>query len=129
MSEHLTTQNSILKLALGHICFITFVDPNAALAFFTLASHQGITIRNRRVRVGWGKPSGPTQPGIAMAVHAGASRNVYIGGIEDFNLFTYVKIFDLLPSIGLTSILNSEDKLRIDFGYFGEIELGLFDAT
>ena len=93
----------------GHACFITFVDPNAAIAFYTLAAHQGITIRNKRLRVGWGKPTEATPPGIAMAVHAGGSRNVYIGGIDDFELFT-------------------EEKLRKDFAVYGEIELGLFLA-
>lgn len=56
--------------SLGHACFITFVDPNAAIAFYTLAAQQGITIRNKRLRVGWGKPTEATPPGIAMAVHA-----------------------------------------------------------
>lgn len=62
-------------VSVGHACFITFVDPNAAVAFFTMASHQGIVIRNKRLRIGWGKQSGPTPAGIAMAVHSGGSRN------------------------------------------------------
>jgi len=39
-----------------------------------------------------------------LAVHSGATRNVYIGNIEDFETFT-------------------EDRLKKDFGEFGEIEL------
>jgi len=87
-----------------HIAFVTFVDPNAALAFFHLSSYQGIMIHNRRLKIGWGKHSGPLSPAIAMAVQAGGSRNVYIGNIDDPQLV-------------------SVDKLRRDFGDFGEVEL------
>ncbi|GAA5889044.1 hypothetical protein JCM5296_007148 [Sporobolomyces johnsonii] len=87
-----------------HICFVTFVDPHCALAFYQTASFQGIALHNRRLKVGWGKHSGPTSPGIAMVVQAGGSRNVYVGNIEDFEVY-------------------SEDKLRKDFGEYGEIEL------
>ncbi|KAH9010336.1 hypothetical protein EDB84DRAFT_1126402, partial [Lactarius hengduanensis] len=38
------------------------------------------------------------------AVHSGATRNVYIGNVEDFETF-------------------SEDKLKRDFGEYGDIEL------
>ncbi|GAA5923532.1 uncharacterized protein JCM15063_003678 [Sporobolomyces koalae] len=87
-----------------HICFVTFVDPHCALAFFQAASFQGIALHNRRLKVGWGKPSGPTSPGIAMVVQAGGSRNVYVGNIEDDARYT-------------------DEKLRQDFGEYGDIEL------
>ncbi|GAA5857122.1 hypothetical protein JCM8547_007972 [Rhodosporidiobolus lusitaniae] len=87
-----------------HICFVTFVDPHCALAFYQTASFQGIALHNRRLKVGWGKQSGPTSPGIAMVVQAGGSRNVYVGNIDDFEKY-------------------SEEKLRKDFGEYGEIEL------
>lgn len=87
-----------------HIAFVTFVDPNTALAFFHLATYSGVMIHNRRLKIGWGKHSGPLSPAIAMAVQAGGSRNVYVGNIED-------------------SELLNEEKLRRDFGDFGEIEL------
>jgi hypothetical protein len=70
----------------------SFVDPNAALAFYTTAMQQGITIRQRRAKIGWGRPSGPPLAGIAMCVQAGGSRNVYIGGIDDMETFEYVKV-------------------------------------
>lgn len=87
-----------------HIAFITFIESNAALAFFHLASYSGIMIHQRRLKIGWGKHSGPLSPAIAMAVQAGGSRNVYIGNIEDFDLHTV-------------------EKLRADFGEYGETEL------
>ena len=86
-----------------HIAFVTFVDPNAALAFYHLASYSGIMIHNRRLKIGWGKHSGPLSPAIQFAVQAGGSRNVYIGNIDDPDLLT-------------------EDKIRNDFSQYGEIE-------
>jgi hypothetical protein len=41
---------------------------------------------------------------LALAVHAGATRNVYIGNVEDFETFT-------------------DERLKRDFGEFGDIEL------
>ncbi|KAH6914070.1 RNA-binding protein Nrd1 [Coprinopsis sp. MPI-PUGE-AT-0042] len=87
-----------------HIAFVTFVDPAAAFTFFQVASYQGMTLNNRRLKVGWGKNAGPLPPSLALAVHSGATRNVYIGNIEDFEVF-------------------SEDKLKRDFGEYGDIEL------
>ncbi|EAU91199.1 RNA-binding protein Nrd1 [Coprinopsis cinerea okayama7 len=87
-----------------HIAFVTFVDPAAAFTFFQVASYQGMTLNNRRLKVGWGKNAGPLPPSLALAVHAGATRNVYIGNIEDFEVF-------------------NEEKLKRDFGEYGDIEL------
>ncbi|KAJ7759289.1 hypothetical protein B0H14DRAFT_3165891 [Mycena olivaceomarginata] len=84
--------------------FITFIDPAAAFTFFQVSSYQGLTLNNRRLKIGWGKNSGPLPPTLALAVHAGATRNVYIGNVEDFEVF-------------------SEERLKTDFGEFGDIEL------
>ncbi|EFP91262.2 uncharacterized protein PGTG_17119 [Puccinia graminis f. sp. tritici CRL 75-36-700-3] len=87
-----------------HIAFVTFVDSNAAVAFYHTATFQGIALHNRRLKVGWGKHSGPPSPGIAMVVQAGGSRNVYIGQIDDMETF-------------------DEARIRQDFSQYGEIEL------
>ena len=87
-----------------HIAFVTFIDPAAAFTFFQVGSYQGMTLNNRRLKIGWGKNSGPLPASLALAVHSGATRNVYIGNIEDFETF-------------------SEEKLKRDFGEYGEIEL------
>lgn len=84
--------------------FVTFIDPAAALTFFQVASYQGLTLNNRRLKIGWGKNSGPLPPALALAVHGGATRNVYVGNIEDFDAF-------------------NEEKLKRDFGEYGDIEL------
>ncbi|ETN39709.1 uncharacterized protein HMPREF1541_05935 [Cyphellophora europaea CBS 101466] len=85
-----------------HICFVTFIDPTSAASFYALSNLQGLMIHNRRLKIGWGKHSGALPPAIALAVSGGASRNVYIGNLDE----------------------NwSEERLRQDFTEYGEIEL------
>ena len=83
---------------------MTFVDTTAAYTFYNVSTYQGLTLNNRRLKIGWGKNSGPLSPSLAVAVHSGATRNVYIGNIEDFETFT-------------------EERLKRDFGEYGDIEL------
>lgn len=85
-----------------HICFVTFIDPTAAASFYALSNLQGLMIHNRRLKIGWGKHSGALPPAIALAVSGGASRNVYIGNLDE----TW-----------------TEERLRQDFAEYGEIEL------
>ena len=56
------------------------------------------------MKIGCGKNSGLLPPSLTLAVHSGATRNVYVGNIEDFELF-------------------GQEKLKRDFGEYGEIEL------
>lgn len=85
-----------------HICFVTFIDPTAAASFYALSNLQGLMIHNRRLKIGWGKHSGALPAAIALAVSGGASRNVYIGNLDES---------------------WTEDRLRQDFSEYGEIEL------
>ena len=84
--------------------FLPQTDPDAALAFYHMASVSGITIHSRRLKVGWGKPSGSLSPAMALAVQSGASRNVYMGNIDDPELM-------------------NEDKIRADLSEYGELEM------
>ncbi|RLV96464.1 RNA-binding protein MRN1 [Spathaspora sp. JA1] len=94
---------SIRFLKERHVCFITFIDPIAAAQFFAMCQLHGLTIHNRRIKVGWGKHSGPLSNALSLAVSNGASRNIYIGNINDFNYY-------------------NPQKLRQDFAKFGDIE-------
>ncbi|KAJ7288947.1 hypothetical protein C8J57DRAFT_1707213 [Mycena rebaudengoi] len=58
--------------------FITCIGPATYFTFFQDASRS----INRRLKLGWGKDSGPS-PALALAVHAGALRNIYSGTVED----------------------------------------------
>lgn len=89
--------------ALSHILSQTFIDPTNALTFYQVASYQGITIHNRRLKIGWGKHSGPLPPQLALAVQNGATRNVYVGALTDMDTF-------------------NEQKIRADFEIFGHVE-------
>ncbi|KAF1806675.1 hypothetical protein V8B55DRAFT_1321416 [Mucor lusitanicus] len=84
-----------------HIAFVTFMDPDTAMTVHTHASTTGFVIKGRKARVGWGKPS-QIPAYVLMAFHNGATRNVYLGGIDD---------------------KFSAEKLRTDLSQFGEIEL------
>ena len=85
-----------------HICFVTFIDPTSAASFYALSNIQGLMIHNRRLKIGWGKHSGALPPAIALAVSGGASRNVYIGNLDES---------------------WTEERLRQDFAEYGDIEL------
>jgi RNA recognition motif-containing protein len=98
--------HSIRYMPDKHICFVTFVDPAAAFGFFQATSFHGLTINGRRVKIGWGRNTGPLPASIAVAVHGGATRNVYVGNISQDEWDSF-----------------SEERLRNDFGEFGEIEL------
>ncbi|KAJ7622738.1 hypothetical protein DFH06DRAFT_1143073 [Mycena polygramma] len=71
-----------------------------------IASYQrpSLTLNNHRLKIGWGKNPGPL-PTLALAVHAGATRNVYIGNVEDLEVF-------------------SKERLKADFG--GTLSLLIF---
>jgi RNA recognition motif-containing protein len=84
-----------------HIAFITFVDPALAASFYNQASFHYLVIKNRRLKIGWGKPTA-LPPLVLNAVVNGGSRNVYIGNID-------------------SSI--TEEKLKHDFSEYGDIEL------
>lgn len=88
-----------------HVCFITFIDPISAAQFYAMSSLHGLIIHNRKIKVGWGKHSGPLPNSINLAVGNGASRNIYIGGL------------DKIPEI-----VFSKEKLFNDFKEFGDIE-------
>lgn len=98
--------HSIRYMPDKHISFITFIDASSAFQFYQHSSLHGLTINNRRVKLGWGKNSGGLPTNIALAVASGATRNVYVGNIREGEWEEW-----------------SEDRLRRDFGEFGEIEL------
>ncbi|CAG8482762.1 5970_t:CDS:1 [Acaulospora colombiana] len=86
-----------------HIAFVTFIDPNAANTFMFIAQQAGVMVKNRRLKVGWGKNPGPLPAHIQIAVNTqSASRNVYVGQLDES---------------------MTEEKLRRDFAEFGDIEL------
>ena len=83
---------------------MTFVECGSAAVFYSTAVQHGLLLRSCRLRIGWAKEEPTISPSLLQAIHSGTTRNVYIGGIKDFELFT-------------------EQKLRTDFAPFGEVEM------
>lgn len=62
------------------------------MQFYQNANVNGLTINTRRLKIGWGKHSGPLSPALLQAIQSGASRNVYIGSVPDFDVFNEAKL-------------------------------------
>jgi hypothetical protein len=83
--------------------FATFVDPTCAALFHSTALAQGVVVKGFRLRVGWGTRD-TREDAVSTFNKKNATRNVYVGGIKDFETFT-------------------EEKLRNDFSVYGEVEM------
>lgn len=98
-------------------CFITFIDPTVAFKFYL--NHQVLhllIIHGYEVHVNWAKHhSGPLPRVIALAVTAGASRNVYIG-------IRVRRDEEAQNNPDTQQKLPTEEELRKDFSCFGKLE-------
>lgn len=101
---------SIKLLTDRHVCFVTFIDPTAAAQLYAMASLHGLTIHNKRCKIGWGKHSGALSNALALAVSHGASRNIYLGNI------------DFKADSETEHPIFTEQNLRSIFEEFGEVE-------
>ncbi|KAG0255825.1 hypothetical protein BG011_004918 [Mortierella polycephala] len=81
--------------------FVTFVDPDAAKRFLDRATDPGLKVKGRLLKVNWGKDVLNLPVDVIQALRFGATRNVYVGGIEG---------------------VADEQKLKSDFEEYGEIE-------
>ena len=89
---------------LRHVCFVTFIDPIAAAQFYAMSQLHGLSLYMKKIKVGWGKHSGPLSVELTLAVSSGASRNIYIGNID------------------VADPKFSEEALRKRFEEFGTVE-------
>ena len=80
--------------------FVAFVTADGAATFYAACSANAPVVRGRTLKVGWGKES-PLPSEVAMLVRQGATRNVYVGQIDD---------------------LVTPERLRVDFAPFGTLE-------
>ncbi|KAF9921022.1 hypothetical protein FBU30_008978 [Linnemannia zychae] len=94
--------NNIRYFPAKHIAFVSFVDPQAANNFYNQCNHQGVMVKSRRLKAGWGQNMHALPLPVIQALQTGATRNVYLGSIDE----------------GFT-----EERLRQDFAEFGEIEM------
>ncbi|CAO3565063.1 unnamed protein product [Mortierella alpina] len=135
--------NSIRYLPAKNIAFVSFVDPQAANNFYNQAQQHGISVKNRRLKVGWGQNAHALPVPVIQALQDGATRNVYVGAIDasftedrlrhDFSEFGEIELVNILPEkncgfINFTNILSavkavdciknnpSYDKVKVNFG-------------
>ncbi|CAO3648270.1 unnamed protein product [Cunninghamella echinulata] len=80
--------------------FLCFADTMGAQGFFQEYNTKSFTVQGHDIKVGWGKPS-VSQFQVQQAIQAGATRNVYIGKLDD-NM--------------------DEDEIKSDLARFGDIE-------
>jgi RNA recognition motif-containing protein len=90
-----------VKIVEGKQCaFLNFIDPAAAHAFYMNAQQQPITVGQSTLKINWAK-SGVLNADVVNAVRQGATRNLFVGNIEEH---------------------INEDLLRDAFKEFGEID-------
>lgn len=101
------------------VCFITFIDPIAAAQFFAMSQLHGLTIHSKKIKIGWGKHSGPLSNALTLAVSSGASRNIYIGNIdlndEKFSKHSLRKKFEEFGDIEQINYLAEKNCVFINF--------------
>lgn len=108
-----------------NICFATFISPSSAAAFYNRASTDGLVLRSKRMKIGWGKPS-MLPLSIATAVEKGASRNVYIGsidmdGYEGGEAEVKELLYNSFEVFGEIELVNIVVEKRIGFVCFTDI--------
>jgi len=101
--------------------FVTFVEPEAAQIFhrYCISAAEGLQIHNQRVRAGWGKPGG-LPASVEGAVSRGATRNVYLGGI-DVEATTEQKLAEDLGKYGTIEKVNILAEKQLAFVHFTAI--------
>lgn len=103
--------------------FLSFLDSQTAAAFNADATVRKLTLHNQELKIGWGKPSPiPTQ--VALAVNQNnASRNVYLGGLEE--LQTEEVLRDDLQRFGLIDQVKIVRDKNIGFVHFLSIAVAM----
>ncbi|KAI8872729.1 hypothetical protein GQ42DRAFT_143084 [Ramicandelaber brevisporus] len=115
-----------------HIAFVTFVDAAAAAQLYHTGTFSGIIVRNRRLKIGWGKNL-PISPLVKTAYDNGATRNVYIGNLDaaiddaklrqDFSQFGDIELINMLPEkqCGFVSFTNIVSAVKAVEGMRGSV--------
>ncbi|KAF9291958.1 hypothetical protein BGZ68_001044 [Mortierella alpina] len=101
-----------------HCAFISFVDVNAAHAFHSQAQRKKLKIQKQELSVGWGK-STVIPPTVAQALEQGASRNVFLGGID--NTFTEEELCRDFSELGVVDTIKIVHEKAIAFVHLTHI--------
>jgi len=102
--------------------FVTFVEASSAVAFYQSATLRRITIHNQDAKIGWGKPV-QISPNILLAVQNNASRNIFIGNLDETITESYLeKEFSQFGPIDVIKVLPEK---RIAFVHMTSIAAAL----
>jgi hypothetical protein len=103
--------------------FLSFLDGSTAAAFHADATIKKLSLHGQELKIGWGKPSPvPSQVGLAIS-QSNASRNVYVGGLED-NM-TEEQLRDDLSRFGLIDQVKIVRDKNIGFVHFLSISVAM----
>jgi RNA recognition motif. (a.k.a. RRM, RBD, or RNP domain) len=101
--------------------FLSFLDGATAAAFHADATIKKLSLHGQELKIGWGKPS-PVPSQVALAIsQSNASRNVYLGGLDDGT--TEEQLRDDLSRFGLIDQVKIVRDKNIGFVHFLSISV------
>lgn len=113
---HFGPLESIRVLPEKSCVFLSFLDGATAAAFHADATVKKLSLHGQELKIGWGKPS-PVPSQVALAIQqSNASRNVYIGGLDE-NM-TEEQLRDDLSRFGLIDQVKIVRDKNIGFVHF-----------
>ena len=138
---HFGPLESIRVLPEKSCVFLSFLDGATAAAFHADATIKKLALHGQELKIGWGKPS-PVPAQVALAIsQSNASRNVYLGGLEEgmteeqlrdelsrFGLIDQVKIVRD-KNIGFVHFLSISVATKVSFIFYSSLGLVLIVAT
>lgn len=97
------------------------MDGSTAAAFHADATIKKLSLHGQELKIGWGKPS-PVPAQVALAIsQSNASRNVYVGGLEEG--LTEEQLRDDLQRFGLIDQVKIVRDKNIGFVHFLSISV------
>lgn len=118
---HFGPLESIRVLPEKSCVFLSFLDGQTAAAFHADATVKKLSLHGQELKIGWGKPS-PVPAQVALAIsQSNASRNVYIGGLDE-NM-TEEQLRDELSRFGLIDQVKIVRDKNIGFVHFLSISV------
>ena len=113
---HFGPLESIRVLPEKSCVFLSFLDGATAAAFHADALIKKLSLDGQELKIGWGKPS-PVPSQVALAIQqSNASRNVYLGGLEEST--TEEQLRDDLSRFGLIDQVKIVRDKNIGFVHF-----------
>ena len=118
---HFGPLESIRVLPEKSCVFLSFLDGATAAAFHADATIKKLSLHGQELKIGWGKPS-PVPSQVALAIsQSNASRNVYLGGLDDGT--TEEQLRDDLSRFGLIDQVKIVRDKNIGFVHFLSISV------